>query len=415
MIIWIILGVSFISLYLGIFWLLIISLQDKEKKKISMYPSVSLIVPARNEEKGIRKTVHSLVSLDYPQEKLEIIIVNHGSTDRTAEITRELIAQYPSHKILLVDKKRQDGEMKAHAFNAGLHIAHGEFVACVDADTLVMKNCLKEMISYFEDAEVGAVISTIKVQQAKNIYEKIQHLEYIFATFTRSLMSKINTLHVTPGALSIYRKSLFDRYGGFDENNLTEDLEMAMRLRYHHYTIKLAQDSITYTKVPDTFYALWHQRVRWFRGFIYNSLKYRKMVFKKRYGMLGRFQYPLNFLTMFTILLMFSLLGYTAFQFVFTQVSKLRAIGLEYFAFDVHNLPTIKEMILNLNIVLLFPITISFLLALLIYHLAHKHLKEEWKYPFALVSYVTIYPILRSMHWIVAFSKELFGTKNKWK
>ena len=229
----------------------------------------------------------AVMAVDYPKEKLEIIIVNHGSTDKTADIAKQLIAHYSSYKILLVHKKRQEGEMKAHAFNAGLACAKGEFIACVDADTLVMRNCLQEMVAYFEDEKVGAVISTIKVQHPKNIYEKIQHLEYIFATFTRSLMSKIDTLHVTPGALSIYRKILFDKYGGFDENNVTEDLEMAMRLRYHHYTIKLAQNSITYTKVPDSFHSLWSQRVRWFRGFIYNSLKYRKMVFNKKYDLIN--------------------------------------------------------------------------------------------------------------------------------
>ncbi len=415
MIEWVILAVSFLSLYMGIFWLHVFSLTDTDKKKNNYLPFVSLIVPARNEEKGLRKTVHSLLSLDYPTEKIEVIIVDHGSTDKTAEIAQQLIAQYPHHKIILVQITHKKEHMKAHAFNAGLAKAQGEFTACVDADTIVMKNCLREMVPYFENATVGAVISTIKVYQAKNIYEKIQHLEYLFATFTRSLMSRIDTLHVTPGALSIYRKSLFDKYGGFDEDNITEDLEMAMRLRYHNYTIKLAHNSITYTKVPHNFQSLWNQRVRWFRGFIYNSMKYKKMLFKKEYGLVGKFQYPLNFLSIFTVILMFVLLSYTLLKNISVQFSKLNAIGLEYFFLNIEYLPSIKDMVLNLNIILLFHITISFFLALLIYHLAHKSLKERWKYPLALVSYLTIYPFLRAIHWIVAFYKEVFRTKNKWK
>lgn len=411
----IILAISFLSLFLGIFWLHVVSLQENEKKKMHYSPYVSIVVPVYNEEKGIWKTVHSLTSLNYPKDKLEIIIVDHGSRDRTADIAKQIKAQFSSYKIEVVEKKRQGREMKAHAFNAGLKVASGEFVACVDGDTIVMKNCLSEMVPYFEDPNVGAVISTIKVHQPKNIYEKIQHLEYIFATFTRSLMSKINTLHVTPGALSIYRKSLFDKYGGFDEDNITEDLEMAMRLRYHNYSIKLAQNSITYTKVPDTFKALWSQRVRWFRGFIYNSMKYRNMMFKKKYDLVGTFQYPLNFITIITVVLMFVLLGYSLIIKIIAHVSKFKAIGLEYFLWDIDNLPSIKEMILNLNITLLFPITISFVVAMLIYHLAHKNLKEEWRYPVALFSYLTIYPILRSFHWISAVTKELFRSRNKWK
>jgi len=109
MIEWIILVVSFLSLYVGIFWLHVVSFQEDVKKNTSYYPFVSLIVPARNEEKGLWKTVHSLISLDYPKEKLEIIIVNHGSTDKTADIAKQLIAHYSSYKILLVHKKRQEG------------------------------------------------------------------------------------------------------------------------------------------------------------------------------------------------------------------------------------------------------------------------------------------------------------------
>lgn len=415
MIEWVILVSSFISLFLGIFWLHIVSMKEETKKNMHFFPSVSLVVPARNEENGLGKTIHSLVSLDYPHDKKEIIIVDHGSTDRTAEIAQQLITQYPHYNILLIQITHQKGHMKAHAFNAGLARAHGEFVACVDADTIVLKNSLKEMIPYFEESSVGAVISTIKVHQAKNMYEKIQHLEYIFATFTRSLMSKIDTLHVTPGALSIYRKQLFDKYGGFEEGNLTEDLEMAMRLRYHNYSIKLAHNSVTYTQVPNTFHALWNQRVRWFRGFISNSMKYRKMAFNKDYKLIGTFQYPLNFLSLFTIVLMFILLIYTFLQKVGGQYTKLNAIGIEYFILDFEHFHTVKDMILNLNIFLLFPIMISFFLALFIYHLAHKHLKEKWRYPGALLSYLTVYPFIRSVHWMVAVYKEIFRSKNKWK
>ena len=106
---------------------------------------------------------------------------------------------------------------------------------------------------------------------------------YLFAQLVRELMSKIDTLHVTPGALSLYRLDLIKRLGGFDENSLTEDYEIAMRLRYHGYTIKMAIKSISYTAVPDTFRGLWKQRVRWFRGFIETAVKYKKMFGNKVY------------------------------------------------------------------------------------------------------------------------------------
>ncbi len=416
MIEWLILFFSFTTLYLGIFWLHVISLKEKEEiRDIQHFPFVSLVVPARNEEKGLFKTVHSLTALDYPKDKIEIIIVDHESRDKTSEIAQQLIAQHPHSKIILVFKKHLAGELKADSFNEGLAHAHGEFVGCVDGDTVVMRNCLKEMVPLFADTSVGAVISTIKVHQPKNLFERIQHLEYIFATFTRGLMSKIDTLHVTPGALSLYRKKLFDQYGGFDTKNITEDLEMAMRLRYHGYKIKLARNSITYTKVPNSLTTHWNQRVRWFRGFIYNTYKYRNMLFKKKYDLIGTFQYPVNVLSIATVIIMFLLGAYELFRRIFSEVNKFHAIGMEYFRIDFTQLPSLKHLLLQMNMLMFFPVVIGLLLGLLFYHLAHKSLKEKWKYPFALVSYLTIYPILRSFHWMVAFYKETFRTKNKWK
>ncbi len=419
MIEWLILGFSFITLYLGVFWLQVVTLKEEEEEtspEKSLLPKISIIIPAWNEENGLWKTVQSLTQVTYPRDKIQIIVVDHESKDRTAEVARELIAYYPYSNIELVTRKRQRaGELKADSFNEGLKYATGELIGCVDADTVVLQNCLNEIVPYFVDKKVGAVISTIKVQQPRTLLEKIQHLEYIFATFTRTLMSKIDTLHVTPGALSVYRKKMFDLYGGFDTKTITEDLEMAMRLRYHGYKIKLAKKSITYTKVPATLKSHWSQRVRWFRGFIYNSLKYRKMAFKKEYDLIGTFQYPLNFLSIFTVITMIILTAYELLRLLIHQVIKVQTLGGEYFTFEFKDLPTLKHLILDMNIFLTFPIIIVFILALFFYNLAHKSLKEKWKYPVALLMYVTLYPTLRSLHWGVAIYKELFKVKNKWK
>ena len=411
MIEWIIWIVSFLSLYLGIFWLHVVNMKEAPKKENTYFPKVSVVVPARNEEKGLPKTINSLVKLNWPKDKLEILIVDHDSIDKTAQVAKELINTYPGFDIRLIHRDHEPWHIKSHSFNEGLKNATGEFVACVDADTVVQGNCFSEMIPEFQEEKVGAVISTIKVTDPKNIYEKIQHLEYLFATFARSLMSKIDTLHVTPGALSIYRKRLFDELGPFDENNVTEDLEMAMRLRYHGYKVRLAIESVTYTKVPDAFCILWSQRVRWFRGFIYNNIKYKKMMMSKEHGMMGRFQYPLNFISITTIIVMFTLLSYEAVRRIIQNIVKFSTIGWEFFAFQM---PTIKQMILNLNINIVFPIAISFLIALFIYHLSHKRLNERWRYPTALLAYLTVYPLLRSMHWMTAIYKETFKLKKKW-
>ncbi len=413
MIEWIIWGVSFLSLYIGIFWLHVVLLKEDEKQELKELPFVSIIVPCWNVEKGLWKTLHSIANLDYPLEKLEIIIVNHGSKDNTENVAKKFIESH-NLNIKLVKKEREKDHMKAHAFNEGLKYALHKYVACIDADTIVTKESLKNSMKYFDSDDIGAVISCIKVSQPRNIYEKVQHLEYIFSTFTRRLMSKIDTLQTTHGALTVYKKSFFDKYGGFDEKNITEDFEVAMRMRYQGYRVVLATDSFTYTYVPNTFNWFWRQRVRWFRGFLYNNMKYKGMMFKKKYGLLGKFQYPLNMISIGVIIMMFGLMSYTFIDNVRIFFIKLSSIGMEYFKFYEWSIPTIKQIIYSLNITVLFPIIISFIIGLLIYHLAHKNLKEKWRFPFALVCYLTIYPLIRSFQWMNAFYEEVFKARKKW-
>jgi cellulose synthase/poly-beta-1,6-N-acetylglucosamine synthase-like glycosyltransferase len=412
MIEWFIWGASFFSLYIGIFWLHVILLKEERKNNVKYFPFVSIIVPSWNVENCLWKTVHSIISLDYPKDKIEVIIVNHGSTDNTGEIARQMKERFSSFNIKIVYKERALGHMKAHAFNEGLKYATGEYIACIDADTIVMKDSLKNIMPYFLDKEIGAAISNIKVWQPKNIFEKLQHLEYIFSTFTRKLMSKIDTLQITHGALSVYRKEIFDKYGGFDEHNITEDFEIAMRIRYQGYRVILAQDSITYTCVPNTFKWFWRQRVRWFRGFIYNTLKYRKITFKKKYGLLGSFQQPVNILTIGVIVFMLGLMTYSLSERIYTFLYKIITLGWGYFS--GWEIPTIKQVIYNQNVTLLFPILFSILVGLIIYHLAHKNLKEKWKYPEALFCYLTIYPIVRSFQWMNAVYEEALKARKKW-
>jgi cellulose synthase/poly-beta-1,6-N-acetylglucosamine synthase-like glycosyltransferase len=403
-------SITFISLFIGIFWLQVSMLKDSEKKNY-VYPSVSIIIPCWNTGNGVWKTLFSISQLDYPKNRIQIIVVNHGSTDNTEELIKKFINSHKELNIQLVLKERAPGHLKAHAFNEGLKFATSEYVACIDADTIVMKDSLKEMM-YLFDKDVGAVISIIKVSQPKNIYEKIQHIEYIFSSFIRLLMSRIDTLQTSHGALSVYKKSFFDKHGGFDEDNLTEDFEIAMRIRYHGQRVILATESFTYTYVPDSFKWFWQQRLRWFRGFIHNTIKYKDMAFNKSYGSLGWFQLPLNILSIIIVLVTFSLMVYNFSDKIILWFSKIFEIGLDYF--KGWEWPPIYNSILNLNYTLYFPIIVSLIVGFLLYIYAYKQMRESWKYPFAIFIYFTVYPVFRSAQWIHAVYKEIFKTRKKW-
>jgi cellulose synthase/poly-beta-1,6-N-acetylglucosamine synthase-like glycosyltransferase len=301
---------------------------------------------------------------------------------------------------------------KASALNAGLRYASGELFAVLDADSEVEKNSLIKIINYFDDSKTGSVISSIKITNLKNTYHYIQRLEYILATFIRKMMSKIDTLHITPGVLSVYRTNLIKKLGGFDENNITEDLEIALRLRANNYSVRMSPNSITYTKVPSTFKQLWNQRIRWFRGFISNNLKYKNIFMNKKYGAMGIFQLPLNALTFLTIVALFFVLGYE----IITRIYELlfRFLLLKKNIFYSIDFPSLRELIINSNVKLLFPLTISFLLSFYLLNKAHKSMKEKLIFNPSLLIYFTVYPILRTLHWMVAFYKEVIRSKRKW-
>ncbi|MFH1637988.1 MAG: glycosyltransferase family 2 protein [Candidatus Woesearchaeota archaeon] len=401
--------VSLLGLYIGVFWTQVAFMDDKEtsKKKIN-WPLVSFIVPAWNEESTLRKTIESLVKLDYP--KKQIIIVNDGSTDSTEEIAKALIREYKD--IELINRKRSPEQFtKAPALNVGLKHAKGEYVACLDSDSTVEPDSLKKLLPLFED-NTAAVISAIKVSNPRTVFAKIQRIEYILATFVRTLMSRIDTLHITPGALSVYKTSVIKKLGGFDEENITEDYEIAMRLRYNGYTLKMQPQSISYTAVPETFKGLWDQRVRWFRGFIMTSLKYKKMFGNRKLGMMGVFQYPLNIITFSVIIIGFTLFTYEWSTSIYTIGKKLWILGLG--VFDIIKTPSFTDVLMKTNIKIIFPIIISLGVGLYIYYLAHKAMKEKLRFPLAFIIYLFLYPPLRTMHWITAVYKETFRRKRKW-
>ena len=168
----------FLLLFLSIFWLLVLfssnEEEDKRRKKnnkLKKHPFFTAIVPAFNEEKSIKETLISLLNLDYPKNKIEIIIVNDGSTDRTKEIVEDVIKSNPSREIILINQKNKG---KGRAMNKGLRKARGEFFACLDADSFVAPDALKVMLPMFEsDEKVGAVCPLLKVKGPRSILQKV--------------------------------------------------------------------------------------------------------------------------------------------------------------------------------------------------------------------------------------------------
>lgn len=409
-ILWII---SFFSLWLVLIWLQVMYLEDEPKKKDDEAPIISIGVPAYNEGKTITKTINSIVKSNYPSDKIEIIVVNDGSTDNTADIVNRLIKKHKGFGIRLINKENGG---KASAVNTALREAKGELFGVVDADSRIEKDCIRLLMPHFDNDNVGSVISRIKVDKPKKILERIQRFEYIMSNMIRKLMAKIGTLALTPGVLSVYRTRLIRKLGGFDENkeNLTEDLEIAMRLKYHGYKVEMEPKSITHTVVPKSLKPLWGQRIRWARGHIYNHWKYRSMFFSRKHALFGIFQMPINILVIILLIINISIIAYSLFNN--TIEFAIRSMTIEgYFVDHVFSVPSLKDIVLGQNFRVVLPIAICVLLGVSLIILTHKIFKEKLaRHIVPTVAYFIFLPYFMTVNWFSSIAQEILRTKKKW-
>ena len=278
---------------------------------MSELPSVSIIIPAHNEQDTIAGTLRSLGNLRYPKNKLEIIVVDDGSIDNTYKIAK-------GFKNVKVLKKANGG--KASALNLGVRNARGEIVGCVDSDSHPFPNALLKSVPFFNEGSVGAVTTSIYSTKPKNLLGILQWLEYVTIAWSRKLLEFIDAVYVTPGPLSLYRRNLLVKLGGFDTKNMTEDIEIAWRFLSKGYKVKMASAAKTYTKTPEKFSAWWKQRIRWNIGGMQTMMKY-KYVFLRNYGILSHFIWPFFSLSYFLSVLGMGLFAYLIVKYMSNQLS----------------------------------------------------------------------------------------------
>lgn len=271
-------------------------------------PTVAIIVPCLNESETVAATTDSLLALKYPKDKLDILLVDNGSTDDTPAI----MARYAGNPQVTILHEATRG--KHHAVNAGIAATSAEFVGCLDADSFVESDALIEIIPSLWNPKVGATTAAMSVHKPKNLLQHMQNAEYIFGITLRHVLSSVNGLYVTPGPFSLYRRSVVVTLGGFREGHKTEDLEMALRLQKNGHLIENAPRARVYTKAPLTIHALLKQRTRWTTGFMRNvGFEYRGLLGNRRHGALGMIVLPLGFTAIASGILIF---GLAIFMFV---------------------------------------------------------------------------------------------------
>lgn len=342
----------FAAIYFEVFLLLTFlsapARASRERGRSTSTPTVALIVPCWNEEKTIKGTVESLLALDYPTDKLSIVVVNDGSTDGSKDVLKE----FEGHPRVMVIHKENGG--KHTALNAGIAATDAEIVGCMDADSFVDPQALREIIGCFDDPKVGAATVAMSVHQPKTLVEAMQNVEYILGIALRHILASVNGLYVTPGPFSLYRRSIVEEVGGFRNGHNAEDMEMALRLQRHGYWIENAPRARVYAQSPKTVRSLVKQRVRWTTGFLRNVLyDYRDLVGNPRYGTLGLLVLPLGFFAIVGGVLLFGVVIYRFIADSFEAYVTTHGLPLSYlltprFSFDLFYFPVTAFILMAL-------------------------------------------------------------------
>lgn len=356
----------FISLFFEIFLLITyFEIRDDLKREEetlktgpSSFPSTTIIVPCFNEEKTVLATIESLLALDYPKEKLSLLVVDDGSTDNTKKVVEE---NYSNHPQIQIFSKENGG--KHTALNFALEKINSELVGCLDADSFVDSQALKRMVPFFEREDVMAVVPSVKIHEPQSLLQYIQRVEYSWGVFLRRVLASLNALYVTPGPFSIFKTSVFEKIGGYRHAHHTEDMEMALRLQKHGFRIVNSHSASVYTVGPAKLKTLYKQRVRWTYGFLNNVMDYKEMFFNKRFGNIGIFILPIATFSVFAIIYM----SFTAILELVNrfgiELARFEAVGWSYslpkfsninwFAFNTGTLFWISITILALTLFVL--------------------------------------------------------------
>jgi cellulose synthase/poly-beta-1,6-N-acetylglucosamine synthase-like glycosyltransferase/peptidoglycan/xylan/chitin deacetylase (PgdA/CDA1 family)/spore germination protein YaaH len=235
-------------------------------------PRVAVLVPAYNEETVIVRTVRSVLNSDYPN--LHVIVIDDGSSDKTAEVARTAYALEIAEGKVAVLTKPNGG--KAAALNYAVDQLTEEFYVGIDADTVIAQDAISKLMPHFIDPLVGAVAGNAKVGNRVNLWTRWQALEYITSqNFERRALDLFNVVTVVPGAIGAWRTEPVKIAGGYPLNTVAEDADLTMSLLEQGLKVVYEDRSLAFTEAPIDASGLMRQRFRWSFGTLQAVWKHR--------------------------------------------------------------------------------------------------------------------------------------------
>ena len=251
-------------------------------KKIMKDFKVSIVIPSWNEEVGIIKTIESILSTKYSN--LEIIVIDDGSKDKTGKYVTQFLKKNNKRlrkkgKTIKYIFKKNGG--KGSALNLGIKNATGNLVFTIDADTIFDKDAIINAVRYFYDETIDALAGNVKVANSKSFIGILQKMEYEAGFYFKRVHGFFMAEYIVGGAFGVFRRSLFEKYGSFDEVCKTEDIMFSTKLQSEGCNIFYAEDAIAYTEGASDFNSLAKQRLRWKKGRTDTFIKYKKLLFSR--------------------------------------------------------------------------------------------------------------------------------------
>jgi cellulose synthase/poly-beta-1,6-N-acetylglucosamine synthase-like glycosyltransferase len=268
--------------------------------------------------------VDALLDSDYPAEKLEVIVIDDGSTDGT-------FAEARRHATEAVTVLRKENGGKHSALNYGLEAATADRIVTIDADSMVAEEALRELVRRFEaHPDAGAIAGNVKVSNRGSLVTDLQALEYVIGINTfRWAFDLLGVVTVVPGCLGVFRRDVLEAIGGYDADTLTEDFDATIRILKRDEQVRHS-DAVVYTEAPDTWRDLYRQRLRWFRGNLQTVFKHYRVILDGSFGLLHRIAFPYVLFSM-SVLPFLGLLVFVAIVWLLLRGAYGEVIGM--FAF----------------------------------------------------------------------------------
>ncbi len=268
-VLWLLQWLFYVAISLGIaraIMLALLALWSRFDKNRPVAPAidperfVSVLIPAYNEERVIEGSIRRVLASE--EVRLEIIVIDDGSSDDTAKVVRDAFGNEPRVKLLSL----QNGG-KAHALNQGIIHAKGDIIIALDADTQFETLTIARLARWFDDKDVGAVAGNAKVGNRHNLVTKWQAIEYVTAqNLERRALDQLGAITVVPGAVGAWRRSALDSVGGYPIDTLAEDQDLTIAVQRKGWLVAYDIEAVAWTEAPETFQALAKQRFRWAFG-----------------------------------------------------------------------------------------------------------------------------------------------------